>query len=103
MKKILNEEIKIRKIKEEEKTPLTYTQFVVKVNNLIENQIAPELRKDNGDIELIDVDKNKIYVKLKGSCKNCPSSNLTLKNFVENVLKEHIGSDIEVIEKEKQE
>lgn len=80
------------------KKTLTKTQLIIKINNILENYIATELRKDGGDIELIDVEGNRIFVKLQGSCKNCPSNNLTLKNFVENVLKEHIGSDIEVIE-----
>lgn len=92
---ILDSEIKKRG---EHKKPLTKTQMIIKVNNVLENHIAAELRKDGGDIELIDVEDNKIYVNLQGSCKNCPSSNLTLKNFVENILKEHIGKDIEVIE-----
>ncbi len=64
----------------------------------MKNYIAEELRKDGGDIELVDIDGNNIYVNLQGSCKNCPSSNLTLKNFVENTLREHLGEDINVIE-----
>jgi len=80
------------------KKPLTKTQMIIKVNNVLENYIAEELRKDGGDIELMDIDGNNIYVNLHGACKHCPSSNLTLKNFVENVLREHLGNDINVIE-----
>lgn len=94
---ILDDELKKRKITAGNKA-LTKTQMVIKINNILENSISAELRKDGGDIELIDVDGNKVYVKLQGSCKNCPSSNLTLKNFVENVLKEHVNTDIEVFE-----
>ena len=92
---ILDEE---NKKKNTSLTRLTPTQMIIKVNNVLENYISDELRKDGGDIELIDVRDNKVTVKLKGACKNCPSSNLTLKNFVENVLKEHISQDLEVIE-----
>lgn len=97
LQKILSEEITRRNNGSKEK-PLTKTQLILKVNKVLESNIAPELRKDGGDIELIDVEENKIYVNLQGSCKNCPSSNLTLKNFVENVLKEYIGPDVEVVE-----
>jgi len=97
LQKILNEEVAKRNRGKEEK-PLTKTQQILKINSLLENHIAPELRKDGGDIELVDVDGDKIYIKFQGACKNCPSSNLTLKNFVENSLKEHLGENTEVIE-----
>lgn len=98
IQEIIREETAFKVCETEIKPSLTKTQMIIKVNNVLENYIAAELRKDGGDIELIDIDGNKIMVKLKGSCKNCPSSNLTLKNFVGNTLKEHVGPDIEVIE-----
>lgn len=82
----------------EAKPVLTHTQKVLKINNIIENQIAAELRKDGGDIELIDVEGNKVYVRLKGCCSKCKNSVLTLKNFVEATLREVLGDEIEVIE-----
>jgi len=82
----------------EEKAALTTTQKILKVNNIIENQISPELRKDNGDIELVDIDGDKIYVKLRGSCSGCKNSTITLKNFVEATLRATLGDEIEVIE-----
>lgn len=81
-----------------ETVKLTPTQMIVKVNNILENQIATELRKDGGDIELIDIKENKIFVKLKGCCSKCKNSVLTLKAFVETTLREALGDDIEVIE-----
>jgi NifU-like protein len=76
--------------------PLTKTQQILKVNKVLENYISDELRKDGGDIELIDVEGNKVFVKLQGACKACPSSGATLKNFVERTLREHLSKDIEV-------
>lgn len=78
-------------------TKLTKTQLILKINSVIENYISQELRKDGGDIELVDVDGCTVYVALKGSCKSCKNSQLTLKNFVESSLKEHVCSGIEVI------
>ena len=77
---------------------MSMTQLVLKINNVIEKHIASELRKDGGDIELVDVKDNKIFVSLKGMCKSCKFSSNTLKNFVEASLKEHISPDIEVVE-----
>ncbi|HBG49356.1 MAG TPA: Fe-S cluster assembly protein NifU [Cyanobacteria bacterium UBA9971] len=97
LQKILDEELQ-KQGETSPKKPLTKTQMIVKVNNILENHIAEALRQDGGDIELIDIDGNNIYVSLQGACKSCPSSNLTLKNFVENVLREHLGEEVNVIE-----
>lgn len=94
---ILDDELKKQGSKPEKKA-LTKTQMIIKVNSVLENYVSAELNKDGGDIELVDVEGNKVFVKLQGSCKSCPSSNLTLKNFVENVLREQVDSNIEVIE-----
>lgn len=77
---------------------LSPAQRILKINSIIENQISPELQKDGGDITLIDIDGNKVYVKLRGKCSGCKNSMLTLKKFVEMTLKDTVSKDIEVIE-----
>lgn len=77
---------------------LTPTQWILKVNNVIETQISPELQKDGGDIELVDIKNKTIYVKLRGRCSGCKNSTMTLKSFVETTLKNSLGTDISVIE-----
>ncbi len=77
---------------------LTPTQWILKVNNIIETQISPELQKDGGDIELVDIKNKSIYVKLKGRCSGCKNSTITLKNFAQKTLQESLGTDITVIE-----
>ena len=77
---------------------MTKTQQIIQINNVIERFIADGLRKDGGDIELIDVIDNKIYLKLRGACASCKNSQMTIKYFVEKTLKDRISPDIEVIE-----
>lgn len=77
---------------------MTPTQWILKVNSVIESQISPELVKDGGDIELVDIKDKDIYVKLKGMCSGCKNSTITLKSFVETTLKHALGDDINVIE-----
>lgn len=85
--------------KEKEGTQkLTPTQWILKVNNVIETQISPELQKDGGDIELIDIKNKTIFVKLRGKCSGCKNSMMTLTNFVEQTLKNSLGNDITVVE-----
>ena len=81
-----------------EETKMTSTQLVLKVNKIIETLIAPELQKDGGDIELIDIQGYKVMVKLYGRCSACKNSIITLKNFVETTLKEKISKEIEVVQ-----
>ena len=86
-------------VTEQEKiSDLTPTQRILKINNIIENQISPELIKDGGDIELVDIKDNDIYVKLRGQCSGCKNSTMTLKLFVESTLKDALGDEINVIE-----
>jgi len=77
---------------------LSPVQKILKINSIIENEIAPELRKDNGDIELVNIEENNVYVKLKGQCSHCANAKLTLKNFVEMKLKELACDEIRVFE-----
>ena len=84
--------------KEENKPKLSPTQRVLKINNIIETQISPELQKDGGDIALIDIKDNKVFVKLQGKCSSCKNATLTIKRFVEQTLRTAMDENIEVIE-----
>jgi Fe-S cluster biogenesis protein NfuA len=53
-------------------------------------KIKVGLRRDGGDIELVEIKDSVIYVKLKGACGTCPMATLTLKNWVEANLKREI-------------
>jgi len=77
---------------------LSPAQRILKINNVIESQISPELRKDGGDITLVDIDGDKVLVKLRGKCSGCKNSHLTLKAFVEMTLRETVDKNINVIE-----
>jgi NifU-like protein len=64
----------------------------------MEREIRPQLKADGGDVELIDVDRNKVYVKFLGVCLGCPAAGVTLKELVEAKLKEFIDAEIVVEE-----
>lgn len=86
------------KKEEKEESTLSLAQKILKINNIIENQISPELRKDGGDITLVDIDGNKVMVKLRGKCSGCKNSHMTLKMFVETTLRDTVDKSIEVVE-----
>jgi Fe-S cluster biogenesis protein NfuA len=60
------------------------------------DQIRVGLRAEGGDIELVDIKDNIIYVRLTGTCKGCPMSNLTMKNWVEAMLKKELPEIVAV-------
>jgi len=53
-------------------------------------KIRTGLKSEGGDIELIEVKDDIVYVKLTGACGTCPMSTLTLKNWVEATMKREI-------------
>ena len=48
------------------------------------------LKSEGGDIELVDVRDNIVYVRLKGACGTCQMSSLTMKNWVESSIKKEV-------------
>lgn len=54
------------------------------------DKIREGLKREGGDIELVDIKGSTVYVKLSGACSTCPMSTLTMKNWVEKTLKEEV-------------
>lgn len=77
---------------------LTNLEKIARIQEVIETDIKPQLKTDGGSLELIDIDRNKVYVKFLGACLGCPSSGVTLKVLVERKLKEFVSKEIEVEE-----
>jgi len=77
---------------------LTNLQRISLIQDTIEREIRPQLKAEGGDIELVDVDRNKVYVKFLGTCLRCPTTEVTLKSLVESKLKEFVEEDILVKE-----
>ena len=84
----------LKKNKTEEKAELTPTQKILKIGKVLEQQISPQLQKDGGDIELVDIEGDVVKVKLIGVCSGCKNASMTLKNFVEAELKEKVDNKI---------
>jgi NifU-like protein len=69
---------------------LTNIQKIKMIEEVLEREIRPALRKDGGDIELIDVDGDFVVVSLRGACVSCAASQTTLKEYVEKKLREQV-------------
>jgi NifU-like protein len=81
-----------------EKKKLTNIQKIKLIEETLGREIVPALKADGGDLDLIDIEGNKVYVALRGKCSFCPSSEFTLKQYVEMKLREFVSDDIQVEE-----
>ena len=68
------------------------------VQEILDDMVRPALQGDGGDISLIKIESNDIYVRLVGACSTCPSSIMTMKLGVEALLKEEFPSMNELID-----
>jgi len=77
---------------------LTNIQKMKLIEETFEKEIRPMLKADGGDIELIDIDGDKVVVSLRGMCSSCSSSSFTLKKYIEPKLKEFVSEDLYIEE-----
>jgi NifU-like protein len=77
---------------------LTNIQKIQMIQQTINEQIRPALRADGGDIELIDVEGNKVIVAFRGMCAQCKLAEITMKDVVEAKLREFVAKDLFVEE-----
>lgn len=68
--------------------------------NILEEYVKPAVAADGGNIQFksYDADSKKVSVILQGACSGCPSSTFTLKNGIENMLKEMLAGKVECVE-----
>jgi NifU-like protein len=68
------------------------------IEESIEREINPNLKKDAGRLELVDVDGNRVMVRMCGNCASCVKSPITLKHYVESKLRELVTPELVVEE-----
>lgn len=72
--------------------------MIRKIESLFDDQIRPALAAHGGNVEVIDVDNGKLYVKLSGGCQGCSSSSATLKDGIERMIKQNFPEIAEVVD-----
>ncbi len=77
---------------------LTNIQKIQLIQQTINEQIRPALRAHGGNIELIDVEGNKVIVTFRGMCAQCMLTELTMKDVVEAKLREFVTDELFVEE-----
>ena len=65
-------------------------ETVKKILDVLDTKIRPAVARDGGDIKFKSFDNGVVKVELQGSCSGCPSSLMTLKQGVQNLLKHYV-------------
>ena len=65
-------------------------EIINKINEVLDSKVRPAVAKDGGDITFKSFNNGVVTVELKGSCSGCPSSIMTLKQGVQNLLCHYI-------------
>ena len=70
---------------------------IKKINEVLDTKIRPAVARDGGDIKFKSFENGVVKVELQGSCSGCPSSLMTLKQGVQNLLCHYLPEVKEVI------
>ena len=74
-----------------------FKEIEKKIIKILETKIKPAVARDGGDIKFIEFKEGIVKVQLQGSCSGCPSSTITLKRGVQNLLTHYIP-DVKQVE-----
>ncbi|MFH1616731.1 MAG: Fe-S cluster assembly protein NifU [Planctomycetota bacterium] len=101
IEQIQGDKVKVHHLQPEQTPPkLTNIRKIQLVQQTINEQIRPALRADGGDIELIDVDGDKVIVAFRGMCAQCRMAEFTMKDVVEAKLREFVTKQLYVEEQD---
>ena len=81
-----NQPMILKKNSISKKKPLEENETIQQIKDVLETKVRPAVAKDGGDIQFISFNNGVVKVALKGSCSGCPSSVMTLKQGVQNLL-----------------
>ncbi len=70
--------------------------MIAQFEKLFDEQIRPALAQHGGNVEIVDIDNNILFVKFFGGCQGCSSSKATLKGGIETLIKQTFPEIVEV-------
>lgn len=76
---------------------VTASEYDQKIIDILDEYIKPAVAQDGGDISFHSYRQGQVFVRLSGACSGCPSSTATLKNGIENLLKEMLPKVVEEV------
>ena len=71
-------------------------EITTQIKQLLEERVRPAVAQDGGDIVFNRFEDGVVYLEMRGACSGCPSSTMTLKSGIENMLKHYLPEVLEV-------
>ena len=90
---VVGKDLRLAKIltkSQSDSQPVQSSEIISKINEVLDSKIRPAVARDGGDITFKSFEDGVVTVELKGSCSGCPSSIMTLKQGVQNLLCHYI-------------
>jgi NFU1 iron-sulfur cluster scaffold homolog, mitochondrial len=85
-----NDEPILKKEKIQPTKPINRNEIINKIIEVLDTKVRPAVARDGGDIKFKSFENGVVKVELQGSCSGCPSSLMTLKQGVQNLLKHYV-------------
>lgn len=70
------------------------SEVITLIKELLETRIRPAIQEDGGDIEFRGFENGNVLLKLRGACRTCDSSTVTLKNGIESMLMHYVSVNL---------
>ena len=94
----LNNQIKVDKLTNKKiDTQPSKSKLILEIEKVIDDNIRTNIQMDGGDIEVISCENGVLKLLLQGACSGCPSSQITLKNGIEHLLKQQFPKRIKEV------
>jgi Fe-S cluster biogenesis protein NfuA len=97
VKGAVESELKIQLEEQSEETNFEGSETEVKIQQILHDYVRPAVEQDGGAISYRSFNEGVVTVELRGSCSGCPSSTITLKAGIENLLKRMVPEVTEVV------
>ncbi|HAD97406.1 MAG TPA: NifU family protein [Cryomorphaceae bacterium] len=81
----------------DEKSPGDYLEIEKKIAGLLDEYVKPAVEQDGGNIKFLQYDEGTVKVLLQGACSGCPSSTMTLKQGIQNLLNQMLPGQIDQV------
>ena len=88
----IKEKNKYKKVKYSKKEE----EIIKQIEEILDQRIKPAVAQDGGDIQFVKFEGGIVFLEMRGACSGCPSSVLTLKSGIENMLKYYIPEIVSV-------
>lgn len=81
-----------------QKMKLSPYQLSKRIETVLAEDVRPMLAADGGDVEIVDIKENLVYVELTGACASCPGASGTIQHVVEKTLRNKVDDALRVIQ-----